>query len=54
MLLIPQNIDRSQSDAIYSKVFILLELAQVPQCTAITQDSFGGGGAPNIYQGKTL
>jgi hypothetical protein len=25
-----------------------------PKHIAITQDSFGGGGAPNVYQGKAL
>ena len=32
----------------------LFQLAQPLQCTTITQDSFGGGGAPNIYWGKSL
>jgi hypothetical protein len=55
MLVILQEIDRNQSDAIHSRVFILLELAQAlstPQHTTITLDDFRGGGAPN--QSKAL
>jgi hypothetical protein len=54
MLVIPENIHRSQSDATHSRVFILLELVPPPKPTTITQDGFGGAGAPNVYQGKAL
>ena len=32
----------------------LFQLAQPLQCTTITQDSFGGGEAPYIYQAKNV
>ena len=54
MLVIPKNTHRSQSDATHSRVFILLELVPPPKPTTITQDGFGGAGAPNVYQGKAL
>ena len=52
VLVIPQNTRRNQSDATHSRVFILFELARA--CAAVMQDGFGGGGAPNVYQGKVL
>ena len=59
MLVIRQNTPRSQSDATHIRVFILVELARrtpnpPPQRTTVMKDSFGGGGAPNVYWVRAL
>lgn len=41
----------SQSDVTYNRVFILFELAWVPQLTADAQDSFDGERSPECPSG---
>ena len=44
ILVVPQNTHRSQSDATNNRVFTSVKLASTPpQCTPITQNSFGHG-----------
>jgi hypothetical protein len=48
------NTHSNQSDATYSRVFILFELSQALSTYHCHAGWFGGGGALNIYQGKAL